>query len=477
MSSVSSSPFSNPNPAAMHHPVQDNRPTNAGDFNQFIGMPGRHPGSIPNITCDASYPPGNSVRPTGSGSATLPQYPVGNNPAGMRQIHVTHMTSNPNQSNTFTKQPSQTIEIQITPRNPLLDSQRPSQYNPHYYRSQTSYPGWNKTVTGSQNETNSARFNNAHGYQSLQDGNRQYMVTRRPAPPVPTTQNQSDGLGNAPMSLQFSAPNNQHIPSPTNPKPAVTQQQHSSRATFYIRNSPSCGQLSDGSRDRTPISLSSELNYNLHESHSEPYLSGQSNYPPTTAAHIPTHPLGANSSPQMNVNSHQPIPDFATPLVVRMDPSDNSNAINSSTYNPYLPATDSGQAGNVNSRYLNMHFGENAEVNNFSGVVNPPSYIYPASNFGYSGASHNDSEQMFINHPPVPNNRCSVPGHPPLFVRTSSSDSDRRSNPGSGDERHVSTHVVYPNVSSDASSVSSESSKRLSSGSMQEEAAYTTGAC
>ncbi|KAK3096623.1 hypothetical protein FSP39_001814 [Pinctada imbricata] len=316
-----------------------------------------------------------------------------------------------------------------------------------------SYPGWNKQMSLY------GAGENLHGYPSPE--NKQYVLSRRPVPPVPTSQHLADSHSNAPMSL----PPNQHLSSPTNPRPPPKQ--HSSRATFFIQNSSSCGHIAEGARDRTPISLPND--FSLPESISEPNLSGQANYPPSTAAQI-----GSSSVPQMNLHSHQQMNDNMTPLFVRMDPTD-SNSVNSPNYNSYLPS-DSGQASDstLNTRYLNMNFDN--EVSRLGGAVNPPSYIYPASNFvTLDGTSHADNgEQMFINHPPVPN-RCSVPGHPPVFTRTSSGDSDRRSNLSSGDERHVSTHIVFPSgVPSDSSSVSSESSKRLSSGSMQEEAAYTT---
>ncbi|KAK3097327.1 hypothetical protein FSP39_008707 [Pinctada imbricata] len=105
VSSVSSSPFSNPNhnSSGMHSSVPESRPGigNSNEFNQFINMPGRNPGTIPNIACDASNLPGNSINRQGGGS--LPQNHVSSLSQGMRQIQIhrvmpTHNPPNPTRS-------------------------------------------------------------------------------------------------------------------------------------------------------------------------------------------------------------------------------------------------------------------------------------------------------------------------------------------------------------------------------------------
>ncbi|XP_048766752.2 mitogen-activated protein kinase kinase kinase 7-interacting protein 3 homolog isoform X2 [Ostrea edulis] len=425
MSSSSSVPYTNPNGGKTYpgYSGEAVRPQSfqTGNLEQFV-QPSRN---IPTIPCDMY---GGRI-PMGHNYPQVPN-PPSSSPSPQRQIQVHHMPSGPQgPPPAIISRPSpQCIEIQISPRVSQQDQYR--QNLPVYQRPQNSYQTWGRSNTGNVNN-----YNSAPGYNSL---DRQNLKARRPVPPVPTSQNDSPGV-----TLQFASPSKQYNNSPTTPQ----QEKHSSQKTIFLQPAPA-------TPDRTHNTAG---DFGLHQSPSD------SNLPPT----YPPVPQGDPVSGGLN-NQHSANFPHRSPIYVRLDETELNNP-GSPHFNTYLPSDN---PVHMNGQYLNIKYGE--PVLNLGGAVNPPSYpLYQVS----GGAS--DSEQMF-GHPYLSNhgNRCVIPGHSPMYGRTPSSDSDRRSNPTPPidiEERHMANpHVMFPPVSIGGVTEPTRVDRtRTSSADGQEEADYT----
>ncbi|XP_061195909.1 mitogen-activated protein kinase kinase kinase 7-interacting protein 3 homolog isoform X1 [Saccostrea echinata] len=416
MSSSSSVPYTNPNGGKSYqgYSSEASRPQSfqTGNFDQYVHVQPYR--SIPHIPCED----GGRV-PMGYNYPQV-QNPPTSSPSPLRQIQIHH------QGPSVISRPTPTqIEIQISPRVGQQDQYRHNVIG--YQRQQNSYG--NHTM----GRTNTGNINNysATGFNSL---DRQNLKTRRPVPPVPTSHNDSHGA-----ALQFAPPSKQIINSPTNPQ----QEKHSSQKTIFLQPAPS-------TPDRTQHTMG---DYGMHQSQSDSNL--PPTYPPISQ---PDSVSGGHSNPTIPHRS---------PLSVNVFDTEVNNP-GSPHYNRYLP---SDSVPHINGQqYLNIKYGD--PVLNIGGAVNPPSYqVYQVS----GGAS--DSDQMF-GHPYVmnPGNRCVIPGHPHVYVRTPSSDSDRRSNPTPPiEERHLANpHVMFPPVSIGAVTEPTRVDRSVpQSAGGQEEADYT----
>lgn len=387
MSSSSSVPYTNPNGGKNNY---------QGHSNEALGPPSSLGGNnidqfIPSSR-NISYSPSEQYMfggrvPSGHNYPHVPS----SSPSVLRQAHGGSHFTPPAQ---ISRPTPHCIEIQIQQR--VLPQDQYRQNMSGYNQKQQPFPTWSRTSTG-----NVSNCNSGGGYNSL---DRQSPRPRRPVPPLPTSQNDSR-VG----PLQFGPPQKQFISSPTTPQ----QEKHSSQKTIFLQPVPA-------TPERIPHNSGE---YGVHPSTSDPNL--PQTYPPLTQG-LPGNPNQPNATFTLR-----------SPLYIHASDTEPNNP-GAPGYNPYLP-TD-----HMNGQYHNLKYGEPACILNIGGATNPPSYqVFPVT----GGAS--DSEQMFGHQfLPNPGNRCAISGHSP-YVRTPSSESDRRSIPTPpGEDRHmVNPQVLFPPVS------------------------------
>lgn len=416
MSSSSSVPYTNPNGGKNNY---------QGHSNEALGPPSSLGGNnidqfIPSSR-NISYSPSEQYMfggrvPSGHNYPHVPS----SSPSVLRQAHGGSHFTPPAQ---ISRPTPHCIEIQIQQR--VLPQDQYRQNMSGYNQKQQPFPTWSRTSTG-----NVSNCNSGGGYNSL---DRQSPRPRRPVPPLPTSQNDSR-VG----PLQFGPPQKQFISSPTTPQ----QEKHSSQKTIFLQPVPA-------TPERIPHNSGE---YGVHPSTSDPNL--PQTYPPLTQG-LPGNPNQPNATFTLR-----------SPLYIHASDTEPNNP-GAPGYNPYLP-TD-----HMNGQYHNLKYGEPACILNIGGATNPPSYqVFPVT----GGAS--DSEQMFGHQfLPNPGNRCAISGHSP-YVRTPSSESDRRSIPTPpGEDRHmVNPQVLFPPVSIGAVTEPTPVDRPVSSsGGGQEEADYTRG--
>nr|XP_022292501.1 mitogen-activated protein kinase kinase kinase 7-interacting protein 3 homolog isoform X3 [Crassostrea virginica] len=423
--SSSSVPYTNPNGGKNYQGGHSNeavRPQSIqkGNLEQYVQQPGRN---IPSIACDMYGFSGHN-----SPGFNYPQVqnPPSSSPSVSRHYPLRQNTEGPPPA-IITRSAPRCIEIQI--QHPAWPPQ--DQYNrnnlPGYQRQQqNSY----QTVPRNNGSSIGSNFNSSIGGHNSLD--RQNPKARRPVPPVPTSSPQNDSRVG---TLQFGPPQTrQFISSPTNPP----QEKHSSQKTIFLQPAPATPE-----RDRTHPSAGE---YGLHTSTSDSNL--PPSYPPITQG------LSGNTNQASTTFPHR------SPLYIRAGDGELNNP-GSPHYNPYLPTE------HVNGQYLNIKYG-GEPILNLGGVVNPPSYhVFPVA-----GAC--DTEQMF-GHPFL-SDRGNPCVHSPLYVRTPSSESDRRSIPTPpGDDRHLANPpVMFPPVSIGAVTEPTRVDRPVpSSAAGQEEADYT----
>lgn len=414
MSSSSSVPYTNPNGGKNNY---------QGHSNEALGPPSSLGGNnidqfIPSSR-NISYSPSEQYMfggrvPSGHNYPHVPS----SSPSVLRQAHGGSHFTPPAQ---ISRPTPHCIEIQIQQR--VLPQDQYRQNVSGYNQKQQPFPTWSRTNTG-----NVSNCNSGGGYNSL---DRQSPRPRRPVPPLPTSQNDSR-VG----PLQFGPPQKQFISSPTTPQ----QEKHSSQKTIFLQPVPA-------TPERIPHNSGE---YGVHPSTSDPNL--PQTYPPLTQG-LPGNPNQPNATFTLR-----------SPLYIHASDTEPNNP-GAPGYNPYLP-TD-----HMNGQYHNLKYGEPACILNIGGATNPPSYqVFPVT----GGAS--DSEQMFGHQfLPNPGNRCAISGHSP-YVRTPSSESDRRSIPTPpGEDRHmVNPQVLFPPVSIGAVTEPTPVDRPVSSsGGGQEEADYT----